>query len=245
VAELIGPEGGLEVGPTQWLVTPAPVDELSRRISATGSFTVAVDATSASSDQTGPGRIVAVSTDPRHGNLLVGQDGRDLILRIRSELTGANGTAPEYAVHDVFDEPGPHRFVIAYDGSSIRITTEEDQGTRVLELQPATAAMLGTFVDDAHRLYVSPIGSALRDLYFATFLFAPWCVCMGVIRARRRLDVGTVAAVLVPVAATELLLTAIVPTHDLQVLRIAVIGAGALLLTWAVGAITRRAVGSA
>jgi hypothetical protein len=239
-AGLFGPGGVLEVGPGQWLESADPADDISRRISDAGSLTVAMEVSSASTHQTGPGRIVAISTDPRHGNLLVGQDGRDLIIRIRSELTGANGTAPEYAVHDAFTDEGPQSFVISYDGSSLRVITDgRDTGT--LELQPATAALLGSFVDDAHRLYASPIGSALRDLYFAAFLFAPWCVCVGVLRARRGLDVGTVLAVLGPVVAGELLLAVIVPAHGVQVVRTVAIGVASLGLTALAGAATRRA----
>jgi hypothetical protein len=43
-------------------------------------------------EQFGPARILTLSADPFERNLMVGQDGSDLILRLRTAWTDANGT---------------------------------------------------------------------------------------------------------------------------------------------------------
>jgi hypothetical protein len=59
--------------------------------------------------QRGPARIFTLSADPHHGNLTIGQDGEDLILRLRTASTYLNGTfaggAPLARVPRVFQTP--------------------------------------------------------------------------------------------------------------------------------------------
>ncbi|MFP6762287.1 MAG: hypothetical protein VB858_01675, partial [Planctomycetaceae bacterium] len=45
--------------------------------------------------QRGPARIVSFSTDTNSRNFTLGQDGEDLILRLRTRRNNANGTNPE------------------------------------------------------------------------------------------------------------------------------------------------------
>ncbi len=240
-ADESGSAGELDVDPTHWLQSPAPADEVSRRVATSGTFAVAIEATPATIDQYGPARIVSLSTGLFQRNLTVGQDGPDLVIRIRSGLTGPDGTAPEYAVRGFFDDLDTRRFTISYDGSSVRVTTGGEGDNHILDLQPATATMIDTFVDRTPRLHFSALGSALRDIYFAAFLFAPWCVCVGVLRGRRGFDGLMVVCVLVPIVAAEVLLARMSSPHDVRVAQIAVIGAAALALTALVGTITRRA----
>ncbi len=60
-----------------------------------------------SSDQTGPVRIFTLSADPRFRNLTIGQEGEDLIFRLRTPGTNLNGT---YGYdHPVAELPGIFR----------------------------------------------------------------------------------------------------------------------------------------
>jgi len=46
-------------------------------------------------DQDGPARILTLSAGTRQRNLTLGQDGDDLVLRLRTPATGPNGTYPD------------------------------------------------------------------------------------------------------------------------------------------------------
>lgn len=45
-------------------------------------------------DQNGPARILTISKDLHHRNLTIGQEGADLVLRIRTQLSSQNGYPP-------------------------------------------------------------------------------------------------------------------------------------------------------
>src|SRR5688572_27217610 len=47
-----------------------------------------------SQSQSGPARIFTISADPLHRNLTVGQDGRNLVIRLRTPASDLNGLPP-------------------------------------------------------------------------------------------------------------------------------------------------------
>lgn len=78
-----------------WLNNPAQITSLR----------IALQVQSYSLNQTGPARILTVSTDPSYRNLTIGQEGSDLVIRLRSQLTDLNGM-PSYLVTGVFAAAG-------------------------------------------------------------------------------------------------------------------------------------------
>jgi VanZ family protein len=59
----------------------------------------------ASDQQWGPARILTISRDIYHRNLTIGQEGRDLSIRLRAPNTDANGI-PSTMIPEVFGRPG-------------------------------------------------------------------------------------------------------------------------------------------
>jgi hypothetical protein len=70
--------------------------------------------------QEGPVRILSDSFDPEHRNFTLGQEGRNLIVRLRTENTDLNGF-PETSVENVFLSPNPYHIVVTYDYRMERI----------------------------------------------------------------------------------------------------------------------------
>jgi glycopeptide antibiotics resistance protein len=223
-------DGRLELGPTRWLQMVAPAGEISRRINDSGSFTLAIDAAASSSDQSGPARLVSISTDAYHRDLTVAQDGSDLVVRLRSAFTGTNGDSPEYALPGVFSDDRSHRFVITYDASSIRVAVDEADNTMSIDLLPTAVPMIETFTDEISRVRFSSIGNLLRDACLAALMFVPWSVCVALLRGGRGSRTGTVLLVLAPVLASEILLTLILPFHPFRVAYVVVVGAATVLV---------------
>jgi hypothetical protein len=122
------PEGGLAFRPPgpgiahseeppQWLASAV----------ATHHLDVVLRVRPASSQQYGPARIMTISFDRRLRNLTVGQDGADLIVRLRTPRTDLNGTPP-IQVAGVFKETRwtdlvvsvrPHRLTIKVEGQVV------------------------------------------------------------------------------------------------------------------------------
>jgi len=112
----------LEILPDNWLQTRNPPNELISRIKEKTEFAILATFSTNNLEQDGPARIISNSKDPYSRNFTLGQDGSDLVFRLRTPMTGLNGTNPEFVIQKVFDKPGVTlKTVITYDGSLVTI----------------------------------------------------------------------------------------------------------------------------
>jgi VanZ family protein len=132
------PKGGLEFRPPGPGIarTEEPPPWLASAV-ATDHLDIFLRVRPASSQQYGPARIMTISFDHRLRNLTVGQDGADLIFRLRTPRTDLNGTPP-IQVAAVFKETRwidlmfsvrPHRLTIKVDG---HVVSEEELSAQPL-----------------------------------------------------------------------------------------------------------------
>lgn len=103
--------------PPQWLASAV----------ATGHLDIVLRVRTASDAQYGPARIMTVSFDRRRRNLTIGQEGADLMVRLRTPRTDLNGT-PSIQVAGVFAKPQwtdlefsirPHHLTIKVQGDVV------------------------------------------------------------------------------------------------------------------------------
>jgi len=88
---------------------------------------------SADDTQTGPTRIITFSKDAGLRNLTLAQEGRSLVFRIRTLMTGPNGTDPEFALPDVVSAHETLEALTSFDNGVIRISAQsEAQRSEVL-----------------------------------------------------------------------------------------------------------------
>lgn len=92
-----------------------PSISLCRGLLSGEGLTVEVWIATEKNDQTGPARIVSYSTDAGRRNFTLGQDGSDLVMRLRTTKTDLNGVEPHLKLSDVFNASQPIHIVIAYD----------------------------------------------------------------------------------------------------------------------------------
>jgi hypothetical protein len=89
---------------------------MTHAIPRSSQFTLGITVASAEKWQHGPARIVSLSADPHLRNLTIGQDKADLILRLRTRLSGQSGSGPELIVPNVFADTNSHRILVVFDG---------------------------------------------------------------------------------------------------------------------------------
>jgi glycopeptide antibiotics resistance protein len=154
------------LGPNQWLETATPATYLTQRLRQTSQFTLGVRVATNSTIQSGPARIVSLSGDPSRRNFTLGQQGSDLIFRLRTPLTGGNGVHPALIVPGVFSTKKPVNLVMTYDGSELLLYVNGVRTSHTLELTPGAAAFSYLFPLDASRMRTYKI------LYYAT-MFIP------------------------------------------------------------------------
>ena len=159
---------GVLLGPHHWLETATPTTYLTQRITKTSQLTLAVTAATNNTVQSGPARIVSLSGDPSHRNFTLGQEGSDLVFRLRTPLTGKNGDNPPLplVVPEVFSTMEPVNLVITYNGSELLLYVNGVRTLHTLELTPGIAAFSYFFHLDASSMRANKI------LYYA-FIFIP------------------------------------------------------------------------
>lgn len=98
----LGQGNGLEVIQPAVLTSGRPADKLYDALNTSGELSVEVWITPANVKQKGPARIVSFSRDPVARNFTVGQDGADIDFRLRTPVSGTNGTAVNLRTQDGF-----------------------------------------------------------------------------------------------------------------------------------------------
>ncbi|MEC4812878.1 MAG: hypothetical protein SAK29_06325 [Scytonema sp. PMC 1069.18] len=162
-------EKGVFLNENHWLETEAPAILLNQRISETSELTIDTTITSANPDQTGPARIISLSGNPLRRNLTVGQVGSDLDVRIRTSITGENGTELQLRVPDVFTEMKPHHLIIIYSKANLKVYIDTLQNSHSFNL-------------------VELIPNDQKFFYYAmTFIPIGFCLALLTVLAKRKL----------------------------------------------------------
>ena len=155
-----------------WASQRAPAD-LSRAIAEAGQFTLVADFTTASADQEGPARIISLSATPYARNLTIGQDGGDLVVRLRTPFTGANGRAPELHVAGALAEPRPVRLALTYEAATLRVALGDRPQPDAFLLRPETMAVLALSPIETWGLTINAAPVWLYRVLFSILVFGP------------------------------------------------------------------------
>lgn len=114
--------------------TPASV--LVEQIVDSAQFTVLASIAAEESVQTGPARIVSISLDTVQRNLTLGQQGTDLVIRLRTPVTGNNGDMPEFHIPDVFTDSAYHQLIVTYEPPRLRVYVDDTENRFSIALAP-------------------------------------------------------------------------------------------------------------
>lgn len=90
-------------------------DKLVDYILAGDGLTIEIVLRTANVDQSGPARIFSFSKDPSRRNFTLGQQGSNLIFRLRTTNNNLNGTSPELIIPGVFEDKELKKVSISYD----------------------------------------------------------------------------------------------------------------------------------
>lgn len=188
-----------------WLSTEGPASFITERIRETSQFSLITNISTSDSNQTGPARIISLSDSPYQRNFSLGQEGSNLVFRIRTPITGNNGLQPELMIPGVFSDKNTHLIVITYASSLLQVFIDRVENYFYLELIPGKSALLQIFpgeTDDNLFVYA---------LVYYSVVFAPLGLILSLITNFHREKVGSVLllmaiGVLVPVLLLEIIL---------------------------------------
>jgi VanZ family protein len=106
---------GVEISSTSGLRSIAPAERLYESFVSGRGISIEVWLETNDIMQAGPARIVSYSLDTGLRNFTLGQEGRDLVLRVRTTQTDLNGDNPAMQISNVFVPGIPMHLVATYD----------------------------------------------------------------------------------------------------------------------------------
>jgi hypothetical protein len=109
----------ISTAPSLWLESAKPPASLTQRLKKSSQFTLVTTIATEDVHQNGPARIISLSKDANNRNFTLAQEGSDLVLRLRTPVTGENGIRPELRVAGVFATTEAKQIRIVYDGASL------------------------------------------------------------------------------------------------------------------------------
>ncbi len=168
---------------SHWLATEIPASFITEKVHQTSQFTLITTVATANTKQTGPARIISLSGNLHQRNFTLGQEESNLIFRLRTPLTGDNGTRPELIVPGVFADTKPHHLVITYTNSLVQVYVDRVDNSYYLELIPAKAILSYLLPVKSYNLRI------LNFLYYSS-IFIPlgFLLAFITIMKRRRLS---------------------------------------------------------
>lgn len=158
---------GVFFSSNQWLKTPTSVQKLSQRISQTSEFTLSAILATDNIQQTGYARIISISENSLRRNLTISQQGDSLELRLRTPLTGENGSDIQLMIPNVFKNKEFHQIIITYSRGRIKFYIDKLQQSysiNLLELIPFNQKLF------YYGLIFMPLGASLAILRFRFFV---------------------------------------------------------------------------
>lgn len=182
-----------------WLQSNQPASHIAERIQATNAFTLRLRCASEDTNQQGPARIVSNSADPSVRNFMLGQNGSDLVIRLRTPVTGLNGSPLETAVRDVFTTEQPRDILVAYDGATLVVAVAPTNQIVRTQLTPGLGAAVA----------LAPKGLDLshQQIYEVSYLVAlflgPGVLIFVFARSSRDRVVFSVSYILIACVAME------------------------------------------
>ncbi len=115
-------EGVTTFDGTAALVGPVGMDWIAEAVAAE-QLRVTIEARTEVADQDGPARLLSVSDDVFAADLMVGQDGDDLVVRVRRPKADQLGE-PDLVVDDVFATADWHRIELDLQARSFRLSVD-------------------------------------------------------------------------------------------------------------------------
>jgi glycopeptide antibiotics resistance protein len=166
---------GAFLSSSHWLQTANPVAFLSKRISKTSEFTLSSSVATANTEQLGPARIISNSGNSLHRNWTVAQQGNNLDFRLRTPITGENGSELKLNIPNIFTDTNLHHIVITYTSATVKVYVDNLQNSYFFNLLDLIPKKQRVFY---YALTFIPLGVGLaiiillakRKLMFSKFL---------------------------------------------------------------------------
>jgi len=128
----LSPGAGVVFSGHSLLGTSHPATALVHRLKRTHQFSIAIWLSPASTNQFGPARIVSLSKNTNQRNFTLGQSGPGLVFRVRTPLTGKNGSKVELLTSPILKANQPQLVIASYHRGEMKLYVNGQRNQRMI-----------------------------------------------------------------------------------------------------------------
>jgi glycopeptide antibiotics resistance protein len=125
-----------------WLQSHKSASTMAERLRKANAFTLRVECATDDIAQEGPARVISNSASPYLRNFTLGQQGENLVFRLRTPGTGDNGYPLEISVPRVFVDRRRREILATYDGATLLVAAQGGRDVSRTELTPGSSVAL-------------------------------------------------------------------------------------------------------
>lgn len=157
----------------RWLMTDDAVRFMSSRMRRASQFSILLSFSADTTFQYGPARIFSVSKGPSLRNLTIGQEGDDLVVRIRTPLNGLNGATSPWLVRNYFSGSSEREVILSYRHSGIELLDCKKYKNYSLNFSPETKAVMYLLYATQKPIFLGPTTTFRFTLLYYGWSFIP------------------------------------------------------------------------
>lgn len=169
------------LSPDHWLTTETPATSLTQKIRKTSQFTMVTTIATDDTNQVGPSRAISLSADTGRRNFTLGQQNSHLVFRFRTPLSGENAASPQMLFPDILADKNPHRLVITYGGSVLKLYVDHAQQVFTRQWTPEIALFHLLIATDVTNANMQGLIEVTLKLLYYSLLFVPLGLILGIL----------------------------------------------------------------
>ncbi len=126
----------ITVNSDRWLKTPKSASIIIKKLRKKNQFTISAMVASNKIEQSDYPRIISISGNPYYRNITISQDRKNLILRLRTPVTGENGNEPELLIPNIFNDLKFHHLILTFDADKLDVYIDRPDNKYTFAFEP-------------------------------------------------------------------------------------------------------------
>ena len=126
----------ININSDRWLKSKTNASKITQKLKQTNQFSIGTIIATKEIQQSNYPRIISISGNPFYRNLTIAQDKTNLILRLRTPVTGVNGNEPELLIPHVFQDLKFHYIILIFDANKLDIYIDKPEIKYTFNFEP-------------------------------------------------------------------------------------------------------------
>lgn len=169
------------------LISQTATKNINQSIKQSGEFSLSLAVATNRLKQIGPARIISLADSVGSRNLLIGQTGKNLVLFLRTPITGHHASQPSFLIPNLFADYKLHHLLIIYKQDKITFYLDQLQNQYTFKFQLANSARLylpWTSKYPGWRIDVTKPNLFENNLIFYSCAFLPVAIMIRILLAQ-------------------------------------------------------------